>query len=260
MTFANDFIDGDQSLDDDYPTAFGITFTPIVSCIVLSILGIVGAGYIYMNMVVPAQQATSKLETQKQERQTQFDQVRQEGYDQKVANLKAQIEEQQALKSKVISMFTSQDDLETLLIDINSFITANQGELIKYTPDRTIATINDNSLGAAVQGKLKKKGLDLEIKGTFSQTQAILQDIERLEPLLIIKSYNSKVTEEPKGILVSNQDQIVAQQTAILTTKLKIDAILPLNQKELQQARKAEAKAKKQQSQTQEKSRKSRKK
>ncbi|MDJ0899410.1 MAG: type II and III secretion system protein [Xenococcus sp. MO_188.B8] len=259
MTFVNDFIDGDQSLDDDYPTAFGITFTPIVSCIALSILGIVGTGYIYMNMVVPAQQATNKLETQKQEKQAQFNKVKQEGYDQKVANFKEQISEQKVLKSKVISMFTNQDDLETLLIDINSFITANQGELIKYTPDHTIATINDSSLGAAVQGKLKKKGLDLEIKGTFSQTQAILQDIERLEPLLIIKSYKSKVTQEPKGILVSNRDQIVEQEAAILTTKLKIDAILPLSQKELQQARKAEAKAKKQQSQTKQRSRKSRK-
>ena len=260
MTFTNDFIDDDQSLDDDYPTAFGITFTPIVSCIALSILGIVGAGYIYMNMVAPAQKATNTLETQKKEKLDELTKVKQDGYDQKVAKLKAQIQEQKALKSKVIAMFTSQDDLETLLIDINSFISANKGELIKFTPDRTIATINDNSLGSGVKGKLKKKGFDLEIKGTFSQTQAILQDLERLEPLLMVKSYQSRVTKKPTAILVSNRSQIVSQEAAILTTKIKMDAILPLNQKELEQARKAEAKAKKSQAQTQEKSRRQRKK
>ena len=257
MTFANDFIDGDQSLDDDYPSAFGITFTPTVSCILLSVMGIVGAAYIYMNMVAPEQKASNTLKTEVKEKKAQLNQIQQPGYDQKVADLKAQIAEQTALKSKVISMFTNQNDLETLLIDINSFITANQGELIKYTPDRIISTIDDNSLGAAVQGKLKKKGLDLEIKGTFSQTQAILQDIERLEPLLMIKSYQSEVTQNPKAVLVRNQGQILAQETAILTTKLKIDAILPSNQKELERARKAEEKEKNTRAKTREKSSKS---
>ena len=242
MTFANDFIDSDQSLDDDYPSAFGITFTPTVSCIALSILGIVGAGYIYMNMVAPAQKATNTLKTQKTEKEAQLNQVKQDGYEQAVAKLKAEIKEQEALKSKVISMFTSQDDLETLLIDINSFVAANQGQLVKYTPDRNISTINDNSLGAEVQGKLKKKGLDLEIKGTFSQTQAILQDIERLEPLLMVRGYQSRVTENPQAVLVMNQGQIVEQKKAILTTKLQLDAILPFNQKDLEQAKKDEVK------------------
>lgn len=250
MTFVNDFIDGDQSLDDDYPTAFGITFTPIVTCIALSVLGIVGAAYIYMNMVAPEQKAANTLKTQLKEKKVQLEQIKQPGYEQKVADLKAQIAEQKALKSKVISMFTNQNDLETLLIDINSFIIANQGELIKYTPDRIISTIDDNSLGAEVQGKLKKKGLDLEIKGTFSQTQAILQDIERLEPLLMVKSYQSEVTQNPKAILVKNQGQILAQETAILRTKLKIDAILPSSQKELEQAKKSDKKTKKSRAKT----------
>ena len=256
MTFANDFIDGDQSLDDDYPSAFGITFTPVVSCILLSVLGIVGAGYIYLNMIAPAQKTSNQLKTQLKEKQAQLNQIKQPGYEGKVAALEAQIDEQKALKSKVISMFTNLNDLETLLIDLNSFIIANQGELIKYTPDRTISTIDDNSLGAGVQGKLKKKGLDLELKGTFSQTQAILQDLERLEPLLMIKSYQSQVTQNPTAVLISNQGQILGQETAILTTKLKIDAILPLNQKELEQARQSEAKETKSQVETREKSRK----
>ena len=258
MTFANDFIDGDLGLDDDYPTAFGITFTPIVSCIALSILGIVGAGYIYMNMVTPAQKVSTQLQAEKQEKQAQLNKVQQKEYDQKVARLKAQIDEQKALKSKVIAMFTNQDDLETLLIDLNSFIAANRGELIKFSSDRTITTIKDNSLGGDVKNKLKRKGFNLEIKGTFSQTQAILQDIERLEPLLMVKGYQSKVAEQPTAKLVSDQSQIVSQETAILTTQLEVDAILPLSQKELEKARDAEAK--KSPTETQEKSKKRRKK
>jgi len=241
MTFANDFIDGDQSLEDDYPTAFGITFSPMVSFILLSVVGVVGAGYIYLNMISTAQKETNTLKTQLKEKQALLKQAKQPDYPEKLAKLKAQINEQKALKSKVMSMFTSQNDLETLLIDINSFIAANQGELINYTPDSKISTVDDNSLGSAVQGKLKKKGINLEIKGTFAQTQAILQDIERLEPLLVIKSYQSKVATSPTATLVRNQGQILAQEAAILTTKLQIDAILPLSQKELERAKKAEA-------------------
>lgn len=245
MTFANDFIDEDQSLEDDYPTAFGITFSPMIIFILLSVLGIVGAGYIYLNMISTAQKATTTLKAQLQEKQALLKQAKQPGYSEKLAKLKAQIAEQKALKSKVTSMFTSQNDLETLLIDINSFISANQGELINYTPDSKISTVDDSSLGREVQGKLKKKGISLEIKATFPQTQAILQDIERLEPLLVIKSYQSKVATSPTATLVRNPGQILAQEAAILTTKLQIDAILPLSQKELEQAKKAEAEEKK---------------
>ncbi len=244
MTLSGDFLD-EQDLGEDYPTAFGITFTPIVSGIALTVLGVIGAGYIFMNMVTPAKEGYNSIEKQKQEKITQLNQVKGKDYPQKIAELKAKLAAEKALKSKVIAMFTNQDDLETLLIDFSSFIAANQGTLVKYSPDSNITTINDNSLGANVKGKLKRKGLSIEFKASFDRTKAILKNIERLQPLLMIKSYESKVTEKPTAILTDNRSTILPKKEAILTTNLKIDAILPLSQKELEQAKKAEKQAEK---------------
>lgn len=239
MTFADDFLE-EQGLESDYPTAFGVTFTPIVIGITLTVAGLVGAGYIYSKFAGAAREQYQGVQAQLDQKQAQLDQMSQSDFPSRMASLKAEVARQKALKSRVIAMFTNQDDLETLLIDMNQFISANQGELVKYNPDSQISVINDSSLGSDVNGKLKRKSFDIEIEGTFNQTQAILQDIERLQPLLLVKDYSSKVTEEPTAILTSNRSEVVPQNSAILSTNLKIDAILPMSQTELEAARKAE--------------------
>ena len=244
MTFAEDFLDEEKGLEGDYPTAFGITFTPMVIGIALGILGIVGFGYIQMNITSKAKTKYKGVQTQLDQKQAKLAQMKQPGFDTKVADLKSDLADQKALKSRVMAMFTNQDDLETLLIDLNNFIAINQGELVKYNPESSVSVINDDSLGADVKGKLKRKGFTLDVKGTYSQTQSILQDIERLQPLLMINSYSSKVSEQPTAILTNNSTELIPQDSAILTTNLKLDAILPLSQSELEAARKAEAKAK----------------
>ncbi|HHP7232120.1 MAG TPA: type II and III secretion system protein [Xenococcaceae cyanobacterium] len=241
MTFTGDFLEEEQGLGEDYPSAFGITFTPVVSGIALAVVGVVGAGYIFMNMVAPAQEGYNSVEQQKQEKLTQLNQVKGNDYPQKIADLQIELEAEKALKSKVLAMFTNQDDLETLLIDFSNFIAANQGTLVQYSPESNITTINDGSLGENVNGKLKKKGLSVEFKASFSQTKAILQNLERLQPLLMIKSYDSKVTENPTAVLADSSSPVLPQKEAILTTNLKIDAILPLSQEELAKAETADA-------------------
>lgn len=241
MTLTGDFLEED--LGEDYPSAFGITFTPIVSGIALAIIGIVGAGYIFMNMVAPAKEGYNSAEQQKQEKLTQLNQIKGNNYPEKIAEAKAKLEAEEAIKSRVIAMFTNQDDLETLLIDFSNFIGKNQGTLVRYNPDKEITVINDNTLGNNVQGKVKTQEFSIQFKGNFNQTQAILRDLERLQPLLIINNYESKVTEKPTATFRNNQ--IFPKQEAVLTTDLKINAILPLSQKELEQAQQANSKNKK---------------
>ena len=244
MTFAGNSIQEDKGLEDDYPSAFGITFTPMVTGIALAIFGIAGAIYIYLNISSGAREEYRGIKTQLDEKQAQLDQMQQTDFPQQMASLQAEIAEQNALKTRVTAMFTNQEDLETLLLDLNSFITANGGELVRYNPDSQISVISDSSLGNEVNGKLKRKGFSLDIEGTFDETQAIIQDIERLQPLLLIQNYSSNVTEQPTVILTSNFNELVPQSPAILTTSLQIDAILPMSQQELeaaQQAAEAEA-------------------
>jgi cell fate (sporulation/competence/biofilm development) regulator YlbF (YheA/YmcA/DUF963 family) len=237
MTLADDFLNEDGSeLAEDYPTAFGVTFTPTVIGIVLAVVGVVGAGYIFMNMVKPALESYEQVKSQQQEKQDQIARLKSGDLQRQVANLNAELEEQQGLKSRVLSLFTNEQDLDTLLLDLSSFIAANQGKLINYTPDSNVVTIQDGSLGNEVNGKLKKTSISLEIEATFPQTQAILRDLERLQPLLVIQSYSSRVSEQPAAVLSVSTGELVPSKEAKLQTQLKLDAILPLSPQEQNQA------------------------
>ncbi|MEO1802851.1 MAG: hypothetical protein AAFR62_20945 [Cyanobacteria bacterium J06629_2] len=98
-------------------------------------------------------------------------------------------------------------------------------------------------MGSGVQGKLKKKGISLTFEGTFNQTKQILQDIERLQPLLMVQSISSSVAEKPTAILTSTDSSIVPRKQAELKTQIKLDAILPMSQAELERAKKADEQA-----------------
>jgi cell fate (sporulation/competence/biofilm development) regulator YlbF (YheA/YmcA/DUF963 family) len=241
MTFADDFVSKEGGLAEEYPSAFGITFTPMVSGIALTVLGLVGAAYLFTSKVAPARAKYQEAQTKQQEIQTQLDKTKSGNLDQKLADVNAELTEKQALKEQVTAMFTNENDLDTLLLDLNNFIAANQGELITYTPEAKSSLIEDAYLGEEVKGKLKRQGISLEIEGSFSQTKAIIRDIERLQPLLMVKSYSSSVSEKPKAILTSSNTEIVPKIEAKLKTQLQLDAILPLSKEELEAAAAAAA-------------------
>ena len=243
MTFADDFALDEKELGEDYPSAFGITFTPKVSGIAIAVAGITLAIYGYVKYVQPAKEVYQQKLTQKQELQQQLNSIKSGDADLKLAQLQADLEAAKLLKSRVLSMFTSEDDLETLLIDLNSFIASNQAELIQYQPDSNITVVEDASLGAEIQGKLKRKGISLTVEGTFDETRKMLRDLERLQPLLMVQSISSTVTEEPTAVLTNTsqgQTTIVPKTDAELSTQIKLDAILPMSQAELEAARKAD--------------------
>ncbi|MBE9043693.1 type II and III secretion system protein [Pleurocapsales cyanobacterium LEGE 10410] len=255
MTFADDFATDEMGLEEDYPSVLGITFTPMVTGIAIAVAGITLAVYGYIKYVNPAKETYQQAVTQKQELQQQLNGIKSGDLQLKLAQLQADLAEKQVLKSRVISMFTSEDDLETLLIDLNRFIAANQAELIQYQPDSNVNVVSDASLGSGVQGKLKRKGISLTFEGTFNETKQILQDLERLQPLLMVQSISSTVTEKPTALLTGNRNEIVPQKQAELKTQIKLDAVLPMSQAELEKAKKADEQAEQAERQSRRKSR-----
>ncbi len=246
MTFADDFALDEQDLGEDYPSAFGITFTPMVMGIAIAVAGTILAIYGFVSYVKPVREARQQKLTQKQELQQQLNSIKSGDADLKLAQLDADLEANKVLKSRVLSMFTSSEDLETLLIDLNSFIASNQAELIQYQPDSNVSVVEDASLGAGVQGKLQRKGISLTIEGTFEETRELLRDLERLQPLLMIQSISSTVSEKPTAVLTNTTEGetvIVSKTEAELKTQIKLDAILPMSQAELEQARKVDEEA-----------------
>ncbi len=239
MTFADDFATEEKSLEGDYPSAFGITFTPKVSGIAIAVAGITLAGYGLINFVNPAQKTYDEAATKKQELQVQLSQIKTGDLQLKLAQIEVDLAETRALKTEVMAMFTNEQDLDTLLLDLNGFIDSNQGALIDYLPEGTSTIIEDASLGEGVRGKLRRQGISLTIQGTFLETKEILQDLERLQPLLMVQTISSTVEEKPTAILTSGSE-VVPQTEAELKTQIKLDAILPLSEAEIESAKKAQ--------------------
>ncbi len=231
MTFADDFIssEGEElGAGSNYTTAFGITFTPVVSGITLAIIGLLGGLYIFMNLVIPAQENYQNLKTTKEQQENQVKQQESIRLDKKKVRLEEELKEAQSLKPKILGVFADgSQNSDTLLIDLNGFIEGRKAKLLSFTPEDKEEVITDDSLGTGVNGKLKRQQYKLEIDGTFEQTQSILRNMERLQSLLMVKDFDSKVTEKPN--LLFDGKKVISQGETQLTTKLTVEAILPLD-------------------------------
>ena len=231
MTFADDFISSEgEELEagSNYPTAFGITFTPVVSGITFAIIGLLGGLYIFMNLVIPAQENYQKLKTTKEQQENQVKQQESIRLDKEKVRLEGELKEAQSLKPKILGVFADgSQNSDTLLIDMNGFIEGRKAKLLSFTPEGKEEVITDDSLGTGVNGKLKRQQYKLEIDGTFEQTQSILRNMERLQSLLMVKDFDSKVTE--KQILLFDGEKVISQRETQLTTKFTVEAILPLD-------------------------------
>ncbi|MGL6338090.1 MAG: type II and III secretion system protein [Waterburya sp.] len=239
MTFADDFSTEEKSMAGDYPSAFGITFTPQVTGIAIAVAGFALAVYGFINFVSPAQKKYAEATTKKETLQGQLAQIKTGDLQLKLAQLEADLVTQKDLKTQVMSMFTREQDLDTLLLDLNNFVASNQGILVDYTPEATMTTVDDASLGEGVKGKLKRQSISLTLKGTFTETKQILQSLERLQPLLMVQTISSTVEEKPTAILASSRSELIPQKQAELKTQIKLDAIIPLSQAEIESAAKA---------------------
>ena len=238
MTFADDFTPSDDQeiLEDapDYPEAFGVTFTPLVSGITLGILGCLGAGYILTSLVLPVQENYQTLKASAQEKAAQIQDQEGKRLDAKLVKLESEIREAQSLKPKVMQVFSGQqENLDTLLIDLNSFIEGRKAELLSFSPDGKEQVIRDGSLGKEVNGKLKRQKYKLQIKGNFEQTQSIIRNIERLQSLLVVQDFKSKVTQKPT--LSLKEQEVISKGETQLETNFTVEALSPLGEGEVAQ-------------------------
>lgn len=137
MSMSGDFIppDADFNNEPNYPSAFGITFTPIISGICLGVLGVGLAAFGWMNFVEPLRLETEVLDAKVKQKESQL------GDSQKIeVNLKkaridlAQVQQQ---REQVLSLFAQQKNMDTLLLDLNQLIKRNNSGLL----DRKVAKL-----------------------------------------------------------------------------------------------------------------------
>ncbi len=233
MTFSEEFVpDEGQEFGEeaDYPTVFGITLTPKISGIILGLVGVLGAGYIYLTWIQPAQKSYQELKADRETKEAQVQRQQTGEIERKIENLEVELKRAEVLRSQVLALFSNEQSLDTFLLDINRFITPSQATLISFKPQGQQATIvNDDSLGTAANNKLKRKSINVEMEGSFQETQSILRDLERLQPLLMVKNLRSQVSDRPS--LLFKEGEVVPQGSTKLKTSFRVDVLLPLNQK-----------------------------
>lgn len=244
MTLSEDLNFAEQAAELDggvspHRVIFGISLTPQIMGIGVGVLGLLGSLYMLLNMVMPAWDIYQQKQAQNSELEGQVLQkkasVRQKG---KVTEELAQAKQQ---KLQVLALFADEKTLDTLPLDLNRLVEAVNSQvplngvrakLQKFVPAiQKPETITDGSLGAAVDGKLKRTSVNIEIVGTYEQTQSILRNIERLQPLLIVRDYQSTLSTvqatDAKG------KPIRKVGPAPITTSFQLQALMPLSPEEI---------------------------
>lgn len=230
MTAGGDFIPKDLELDEGpvYPTIFGITLTPVISGLLIALLGVAAAVYGLANFVSPEWTRNQDLEAKVREKSNQLQQ--QDQIVKQIAEAKTNLEQARQQRDQVLALFSNERTLDTLLLDMNQLIERNnagrvaatraklnscpvwvrdqystivssqefedkvgplvaEARLTKFEPDPKLSGIvSDGALGPAVNNKLKRQVVNVQFEGNFNQTQSIFRTIERLQSLLLLRN------------------------------------------------------------------------
>jgi len=130
MSMSGDFIPPDADFNDgpNYPSAFGITFTPIISGICLGVLGVALAAFGWMTFVEPLRLETEALDAKVKEKEAQLGDSQKIEADLKKAKVRlAEVERQ---RQKVLSLFAQEKNMDTLLLDLNQLIKRNNSGIV----------------------------------------------------------------------------------------------------------------------------------
>lgn len=251
MTFTDEMNFAESELNDapSYPVVFGISFTPKVSGILAGLAGVAGAAYIALNLAMPAWEAFQQKRAKQTELQAQIEQKK--ASIGQIDQVKAELTQVKRQNMQVLGLFANEKTLDTLLLDLNRVVEAGNGllpgnavqaKLKKFEPTgKKSEIISDGSLGTAINGKLKRSSINIQVSGTYDQTQTILRNIERLQPLLIVKEYKSELNQEQS---TNNGGKPIRQIGPVgINSSFQLQALMPLNPEEVAAANQAQAAA-----------------
>ena len=234
MTFVEEFTpDEENQLEEvsNYPSAFGITFTPLISGITLAVLGFAASIYIVVYNVFPAQKQYQTLKTSKQEKEAKIGQQESSQLQARIKNLETELKKIQEKKPEILEVLESDEGSDTLLIDLNGFIEGRKAELLSFRPIGKEEVIRDGSLGNLVNGKLKRQRFNVSVEGNFAQIQSILSNLERLQSLLLVKNLNLSV--KGSRVLLFDGTELISEGEPNLATNFTLEALFPLEGKEV---------------------------
>lgn len=247
MTALGDFSPEDADYIDEpiNPVVFGLEITPTIIGVLIALVGIGGAGYLYKEKVMPVAAGNATLRTEIATKKGQL--VSQAQELENIAKIEAQLEAAMQKRRNVYSLFATEDTMDTLLLDINQRIESSnaalngirnqvrargippillEAQLKSFSPGEK-AVVADSSLGEGVNGKLKRETYSIDFSADYAQTQSILRNLERLEPLLMVREFNINSGQMVEETVIGSGGQVVSQPKAQLDTSFQIDALIP---------------------------------
>lgn len=239
MTASGDFIPPDEgNLDGSgVPVVFGIRLTPTVLAVLAALVGLAGAGYIFLNLVQPTLERSQQLQQEVAEKERQL--VDQTEIQRQINEAKANLAKAKQLNADVRTLFASEAGLDTLLLDINARVqSVNAGiqdpkrraTLSKFDLDPVASVpVSDGSLGSEMNNRITQRVYAVEMKGNFAQTESIIRNIERLQPLLVIQDLKSELDTATQALRLTPQGRVAptGQPETRITTSFKLIALIP---------------------------------
>lgn len=247
MTALGDFSPDEADFIDEptNPVVFGLEITPTMIGVLIALVGIGGAGYLYREKVMPVAEGNATLRTEIATKEDQLLSQAQALED--IAKIEAELAVAMQKRRNVYSLFANEDTMDTLLLDINQRIESSnatlngirnqvrargippillEAQLKSFTPGEK-AVIADSSLGEGVNGKLKRENYSINFSADYAQTQSILRNLERLEPLLMVQNFSISSGQAVEETVIGSDGQVVSRPKARLETSFQIDALIP---------------------------------
>ncbi|ASC70078.1 uncharacterized protein XM38_010080 [Halomicronema hongdechloris C2206] len=103
-----------------------------------------------------------------------------------------------------------------------AFETAYESKLLSFDPSSS-GIVNDGSLGPELDGKFERQQVSVEMQALFQQTQAVIRNIERLEPLVILRDFRQDIAP-PGGGLTEEDVKGLARP---LNTSFTLEVLVP---------------------------------
>lgn len=214
---------------------FGIKFTPTIIGVLIAVAGVAAAVGLFMYVLTPEWTKKDELQVKITAKEDEIKQLKVGAA--KIEEAKAELQREKQLKAEVEALFGDQTKLDTLLLDINKIVKQGGARIQMFKPDDEIITQTlfpkDKPPSPPNLAPFKAVPLKMELEGTFAQTQSIIRNIERLEPLLVMGVFSSKIDEQTMLLVVDEQGKVRGLTEPALKTTLNIAAIVPKSAKEI---------------------------
>ncbi|EDX84979.1 hypothetical protein S7335_2678 [Synechococcus sp. PCC 7335] len=247
MTAFGDFSPDDVEFIDEpiNPVVFGLEITPTILGVLIALVGVGGAGYLFKEKVMPvaAGNATLRVDIATKEQQL----ISQAEELENIARIEAALAAAMQRRRNVYALFANEETMDTLLLDINQRIESSnaklngirnqvrargippillEAQLQSFVPGEKVV-VTDSSLGEGVNGKLIRETYAVSFSADYAQTQSILRNLERLEPLLMIRDFSITSTQAVEETVIGSDGQVISSPKSQLDTSFQIDALIP---------------------------------